>query len=397
MTNSRRNFIKKSALAATVMSIPAISYECSLIENETLRVGIIGTGDRGTGLASQIVNLEGIEVTAMCEIIPFRLENAKKYGNTRTKYYTDYRKLLEDKKVDAVIIATPFSMHAEMAIAALEADKHVYCEKTMTYGIDATKKLLNKAKSSKKIFQTGHQYHSSRLYHHVAELIRKDYLGDLTLIKSQWNRNGDWRRPVPDPKWEKMINWRMYREYSGGLTAELCSHQIDFSNWILGDHPIRVSGFGGIDYWKDGRETYDNVHILTEYANGVKASYTSLTTNRKDNYQIQILGKKGSIVINKDKAWAYKENTSDNKELGVVDGVSGATVDAWSVGRGAEINVSHKNPSVQALLDFRECVLKNEQPLSNAETGAQVSIVVQMALNAMDNKRVEHWKDAYNF
>jgi predicted dehydrogenase len=391
---TRRDFITKTSsavlFAGAVSPLTGLSFQ----KSGDLKVGIIGTGDRGTGLAHLIKNIEGMEVVGMCDIIPFRLEESKKFGTANTKYYKDYRELLDQKDLDALMLTSPFSMHSKMALDTLEAGKHIYCEKTMTYGIESTREVVKAARSSNQIFQTGHQYHSSRLYHHVAQLIREGHLGDITLIDCQWNRNGNWRRPVPDSKWEKMINWRMYREYSGGLTAELCSHQIDFANWILGGVPKRVSGFGGVDYWKDGRETYDNVHLLCEYENGVKATFTSLTTNSKDGYRISVHGKKGSIVITRDKAWFYSEEAKD-KSTTVVDGVSGAT-SGWSYERGKPINVEHKEPTLQALIDFRDSVLSGKQPESNVETGGKVSIIVQMALNAMDSGSVQHWKDEYN-
>ncbi len=396
MTLTRRHFIARSSTAAIYLGTVGSSLAVPVDKQPTLKVGIIGSGDRGKGLARLIQNTDGLEVGAMCDIIPFRLQNAKDYGDSSTKYFSDYRKLLDEKEIDAAIICTPFNMHADMAVEALDAGKHVYCEKTMAYGFDSTRKLVNAARNSKKIFQTGHQYHSSRLYHHVYDLVNQGHLGEISLIEGKWNRNGDWRRPVPDPQWERMINWRMYREYSGGLTAELCSHQIDFSNWIFGSHPVKVSGFGGVDYWKDGRETYDNVHLITEYANGAKATYTSLTTNSKDDYQIRILGKTGSIIITRDKAWSYIENNKD-VQAGVVDGVSGATMKDWSTSKGVPIDITHKDPSVQALIDFKDCIFKNKKPESNAESGAKVSITVQLALNAMDNSVVEYWKDDYNF
>ncbi len=396
MKETRRNFIIKSSLAtAGLTTINPISVISGSLE-EKVNIGIIGTGDRGQGLASLLRQMEGVEILGMSDVIPFRLEKSmKSYGSSRTKAYPDYRTLLDDKNIDSIIIATPFGMHAEMAIESLDAGKHVYCEKTLTYGFEDVRKLWVKANGSKNIFQTGHQYHSSRLYSHIVQMLEAGYIGEISLVQCQWNRNGDWRRPVPDPKWEKMINWRMYREYSGGLTAELCSHQIDFTNWIMGGPPSKVSGFGGIDYWKDGRETYDNVHILTEYENGVKASYTSLTTNAKDNYQIKVLGKKGSIVITPREAWIYSELIKNDSSKGIVDGVSGATISAWKEGKGAQIDVSHKDPSLQALIDFKESVLQNKKPLSSIETGAQAAIVVQMALNAMDYNKVQFWKDDY--
>ena len=87
----------------------------------------------------------------------------------------------------------------------------------------------------------------------------------------------------------------MYKEYSGGLLAELSSHQIDFVNWVLGTHPEQVMGFGGVDYWKDGRETYDNIHVIYKYPKGVKAKFSCLTTNASEGFKIKVMGDKGTI------------------------------------------------------------------------------------------------------
>ena len=100
------------------------------------------------------------------------------------------------------------------------------------------------------------------LYQVAMEMIRKGALGKVMFVRAQWHRNSNWRRPVPDPKFERLINWRMYKEYSGGLLAELASHQIDVANWAFGSEPISVYATGGIDYWKDGRETCDNVEAI---------------------------------------------------------------------------------------------------------------------------------------
>ncbi|TRX56300.1 Gfo/Idh/MocA family oxidoreductase [Fulvivirga sp. M361] len=397
MKTSRRAFLKASTAGCAGL-VMAQAAPAAISFMDSIGVGIVGMGDRGTGIATLIKGIEGMEFNAFCEIIPSRYESARQYGQKHTKAYKDYRRLIEDKSVEAIVIATPFSIHAEIAMAALEAGKHIYCEKTLAYGIAPIRQLVEKAKATKTVFQTGHQYHSSRLYRHVMDLIHRGYLGHISLIECQWNRNGNWRKPVTGSKWDKMINWRMYREYSGGLTAELCSHQIDFANWVTGSHPIKVAGFGGIDYWKDGREVYDNIHLITEYPNGMKATYTSLTTNAKDNYQIKVLGQKGSIVLGYDKAWVFKEHNDHPVEAkGVVDGVSGATLKAWETGKGAPIDVSHIDPTRQALIDFKDNIIQDSTPQSNATTGAKVAIVVNMALEAMDNNSVCHWKDEYNF
>lgn len=100
---------------------------------------------------------------------------------------------------------------------------------------------------------------------------------------------------MPDPKLERMINWRMHNEYSGGLTTELCSHKIYFINRVPKEAPEKISGFGGIDYWKDGRETFDNIQLQFQYPSDIDASFMCTTTNSFNGYQIKVLGSKGTI------------------------------------------------------------------------------------------------------
>ena len=392
----RRSFIKTATLATVGIASSSYLYGnrlSSIKTNVTINIGVIGTGVRGSGLMSIINSIDKVNVIAGCDILPFRLDKGLAKANSNPKGYSDYRKLLDNKDVDAVIVATPFNTHSKIAMDALDAGKHVFCEKTLAKGYGEISDLVNKANQSKNIFQTGHQYHSSRLYTHVIDLIHQGKVGNITAFECQWNRHGNWRRPVPDPKFEKAINWRMYREFSGGLTAELASHQIDFVNWVLNETPNQVMGVGGVDYWKDGRETYDNVHLVYSYPNGVKANFTYLTSNAKDGYQIKVIGDKGTIIIDMKNAWYYPEGKNKNKVLGEIDGVSGATVQ-WDKEKGYKINVEHLNPSKQALLDFKEAILNNKQPKSDIITGAKTAICVQMGLDAMYNNDIVKWNSS---
>lgn len=364
-------------------------------KNEIINIGVIGTGDRGGGLTRIMKDIPHLRVLGCCDIIPFRLEKTLSNAHKNAKGYTDYRKMLDNPDIDAIIVSTPFSMHYEMAMDALDAGKHVFCEKTMIRGIKESKQLVKSVKNQKKTFQVGHQYHNSRLYLEVVKQIRKGFIGEVTAFECQWNRNGNWRRHVPDPKWERMINWRMYREYSGGLAAELSSHQIDFCNWVTGSHIQKLTGFGGIDHWKDGRETFDNIHLITEYPNGVKASFKCMTNNAYNDYMIVVKGTKGTFVIKPFSATIYAESNKV-KELGLVDGVSGATLQTLKSGKGKKLDVNHMDPTKQALLDFGENIRNNKKPISNVESGALVSISVQMALDAMIGGKIEYWKPHYD-
>jgi predicted dehydrogenase len=393
----RREFVVKSSLASAAVATSATAMGQIIQKesaNETLNIGVIGTGDRGSGLIPFINQISNFNVVACCDVLPFRLEKGLKKVEGKAQGFKDYRKLLEHPDLDAVLVATPFNTHSKIALDALDAGKHVYCEKTLAKGFDGIQHLVNKAKTTDKIFQTGHQYHSSRLYTYVVDMIKKGEIGKIAAIECQWNRNGNWRRSVPDPELERLINWRMYREFSGGLVAELCSHQIDFANWVLDETPEKVMGIGGIDYWKDGRETYDNIHLLYSYPSGVKAKFTCLTSNAMNDYKIKVMGDQGTVIMDYAKAWYYPEGKK-NKEMGEVDGVAGATL-KWDEGKGYPIEVDHEDPSKQALMDFRESIANNTEPISNIVTGANAAVCVQMGLDAMHNEKIVHWKSDLN-
>ncbi len=201
-----------------------------------IKIGVVGCGDRGKGMMHVIQGLKDkFRITAICDVLDFRIDEARKITKEApVTAYKDYHKLMEDGNVDAVVVAVPLNMHYPVAEATLQAGKHLYLEKTMTFDIPQALKLVELSKNRpKQIIQIGHQYRYSPLYYKVKDIIANGVLGKVNQIDCRWDRNGTWRRPVPNPSLERQINWRMYKEYSGGLVAELLSHQIDFINWAL--------------------------------------------------------------------------------------------------------------------------------------------------------------------
>jgi predicted dehydrogenase len=389
MTN-RRDFIKVSALA-TLGTVGTVTGLHAFHKNkETLNVAVVGTGIRGMGIISILNDVPHIKVVAVCDVIPFRLDEAINVSGA--KGYDDHRAMLDHPGLEAVIIAVPFGLHDEVCLDTLKAGKHIYCEKTLIKGISETQQVLDAYKNTRNlVFQTGHQYNSSELYQRVEKIIQSGYLGEITGFVCQWNRNGDWRRPVSDPKWERMINWRMYKEYSGGLTAELCSHQIDFINRVLKEMPEKISGFGGIDHWKDGRETFDNIHLQFQYPSGVDASFVCTTTNSYNGYQIKVLGSKGTIDLGLSRAEIFLEK--GERETTIVDGVSGATAQAWQKGQGAPIEANNDDSTLQALEQFYRSIAESEKVYADIMSGAQTAKCVQMSLDALYEDKIARWSD----
>lgn len=397
---SRRKFVTSSALTlGGLMTIGSPLFSKAVAAGSVVQIGVIGTGKRGLGLINMIEQVPNLKVVACCDIIPDNLRAAMAKAGTKAKSYTDYEKLLADKSIDAVIIATPLYLHYPMAVSALAAKKHVYVEKSMAFTIDQTLDLVKKVRDSKLVFQVGFQYRNFGLYHKIKQVLQEGWIGDTYSFECQYNRNSDWKYPVKDPKMEKVINWRMYKNLCGGPLSELCAHQIDAVNYITNAHPLKVTGIGGIDYWKDGRETYDNVRTVYEYERGIKATYTSLLSNAYNGYMIRILGNKATIEIGRNKAYIYAESTKN--VLGTVDGVTGATITNATQGKKTEIvylepGVKDIEPTVNALSNFADCVINNKKPVSNVDTGRDSAIAICMGLNAMETEKMQYWKPEYS-
>lgn len=396
---TRRNFIRSGAImySSSALSLPGLS-SFAWGGNDVVRLGIIGCGKRGQGVARIIKDLPGLAIVGCCDTISERLDSMSQYTSVKNKRYKDYRSLLEDKNIDAVFIASPEYLHYQMAIDALDAGKHIYLEKTITYNIDQALDLERKVKQSAAVFQVGHQYRSFPLYQKIKEALDKKWLGDVLHFECQYHRNSDWRYPVTANSTERLTNWRMYKEYSGGLMTELSAHQLDIVNWMTGNPPKKVSGIGNINFWKDGRETYDSVQAVFEYPEGVKANVSSILSNGYSNYEIRVLGTKGTIQILRDKAFIHAEPVK--KQLGTVDGVTGATLLNVTQGKVLPVDFEYpsgikRDPTYYAFVDFVKSIRENKKPLSGIKEGKEVAIAAHMANIAMETETFQYWKDEY--
>jgi len=397
----RRDFIRTgSILAGSAFALPVKGLG-SIFGDRVYNVGIIGYGDRGSGLHGIFNQLaDQFQVTAICDVLDFRLENArKKWAGKNINFFSDYRQILEDKTVDIVVVATPLNGHFEQGKAAIDSGKHLYIEKTMTFTADQAVQLVALAKRHpKQVVQVGHQYRYSPLYFKVKEMINNGYLGKITQVDARWDRNHNWRRAVHSPELERMINWRMYNEYSGGLAAELLSHQMDFIHWAFDCVPTTVYGTGGIDHFRDGRETYDNIQVSIRYADeGMIGSFGATCSNKHEGYHFKIKGTKGMVSLLMDEGIFYPEEES-RAELEQVDGVSGATKLVWADDKsGVKIlDKKTRDGSIYALEDFYRCLQENSLPHSNVFNGGRTAIAVALANKSLQNQTIENWQTAYN-
>jgi predicted dehydrogenase len=394
----RRDFIERTGLLAGGLLLGS-SWRAAAPAGP-VRVGIIGCGDRGRGILSVLAQLkEQFTLTAICDILDFRLETTQKEPSASSaKIYKDYHQLLDDKNVQAVIIATSLDMHFQLAVDALKAGKHVYLEKTMTYSIPEALELVKQSASlPAQTLMVGHQYRYTPLYFKVKDMIAKGYLGDVTQIDCRWDRNWNWRRPVPQGYSDEQINWRMYKRHSGGLAAELLSHQMDFINWAFDTHPDEIMGTGGIDHYKDGRETFDNVQAILRYnKKGMIGNFGATCSNAKEGYIFKIKGTRGMVSLLPQEGIFYPEKET-RKELETVDGVTGASRFEWNQDGGTPImKEKMKDGTWYAMQEFYNCITEKKLPVSNVRTGATTAVCVHLANEAMYSHTIETWKPEYN-
>ncbi|WP_118195581.1 Gfo/Idh/MocA family protein [Albibacterium indicum] len=401
----RRKFLASSAvgLSGMLASTSSVFAQENFLSTskKAVRIGVIGTGKRGLGLINTIAeSVPQLQVVACCDLIPENLQAALQKAGKKAKGYTDYEKLLADRNVDAVIVSTPLYLHYPMAVAALERNKHVYVEKSMAFTIKQALDMVRRVRESNLVLQVGFQYRNFPLYHKVKEIIQKGTLGGYS-VECQYNRAADWRYPVKDPSQEKLINWRLYRDLCGGPLSELCAHQIDIVGYLVGSRPAKTVGIGGIDFFDDGRTTHDNVRTIYEYENKVKAAYTSVYANEGNPYQIRVIGQHATIEIGRSNAFIYTQSKNPKQTLGIVDGVTGATLTNDEPGKKVQIpylepGEKRVEPTLYALQDFYNCIADGGTPLSNVSTGRDSAIAICMGLDAMETGETQHWKPEYS-
>ncbi len=300
---SRRIFLQKTALITGGLFLGSHFPDLRALAQEqggsaqNVNLGLIGSGSRGQYLMDHINLIPGIEVVAVCDNYSPNLERGVQMTGGKAEAFIDYRKLLEKKDIDGVIIATPLHLHSVMSIDALKAGLNVFCEKAMAKTPHECLNMYKAQLETGKILLIGHQRMFNPRYLKAFEMINRGQLGDIKQIRAYWHRNNDWRRAVPEPGLERKINWRLYWDYSEGLMTELGSHQIQVANFIKKDFPRRVAGTGSINYWHDGREVFDNVNMVYEYPDGSTLIYDSMISNAHYGYEEQIMGPKGTMEL----------------------------------------------------------------------------------------------------
>jgi predicted dehydrogenase len=260
---------------------------------------MIGVGNRGSHLLRQAMQNPNARIVAVCDIKPDRLDKAASAAaKDNPKTYREWRQVLDNKDVGAVFIATPPHLHSEMAIAAIKAGKHIYCEKPVGVTPQQVRDLLRAAKGYNKIFTSGQQLRSHPQIAEAVKKIREGIIGEVIMIKAQRHAGDDLNHEGSSADWYFDVS------KSGGYLIEQSVHNLDVCNWVAGAHPTRCAGFGSNMVFKNdppGRTIFDCGSMVFEYPNGSEMTFTQNVFHPRGmplgGQYVHVFGSKGAVDL----------------------------------------------------------------------------------------------------
>jgi len=415
--STRRSFITTAGMAtAGVIGTGVASHAVKNVQepkvigaNDRLRIGVIGVGGMGMAHVRSLVGQtkrgdENMEITAVCDVYDLRTTDAQAYVekelNTKVKAHKDYRAILDDKDLDAVLIATPEHWHGKMAIDAIEAGKHTYLEKPMTREWNWAQKVYKSVKANPKIaFQVGVQFTTDEKWKRVNDIIKSGKLGHPVWSQSSYCRNskeGEWNYPIdnrakpgenldwdmwlgakydlaPRREWDpqRYFRWRKYWDYSSGINSDLFPHRLTPFMLALGaEWPLRVVASGAI-YVQSDREVPDTWNVLAEFPTTGQIFISGSTINetglpdmiRCNKGNIEFSG--GQIRVTPQRPYA-DEVEETNEKVG---------------GTGENITLHERN--------WQKCIRTGETPNCNVELATKAISVCHFAeMSYKQNKAV---------
>ncbi len=312
MDNRRREFLRRLSVltgsSIVLAHAPWIaklkgSPSAKISPIDKVRLGVIGVGNRGRKLLLHLKQMPEVDIAAVCDIYEPHYERAIELSDGKAKAFSDYRELLEMNDLDGVLIATPVYLHARMTNDALRSGKHVLCEKAMGMTVEECRSMVETHRETGNNLLIGHQRMFDIGYLEALKRMRQGDFGPMTHVKSHWYVNNSWRRDVPE-ELNEFLNWRIIEKYSLGLMTELACHITQVVNWFKDSVPEKVCGSGSIVYWKDGRDTYDNVNVVYRYPDGTNFTFNSNMSNWHYGLEQQLMGPQYSLELQQGRYFA---------------------------------------------------------------------------------------------
>ncbi|HPT28194.1 MAG TPA: Gfo/Idh/MocA family oxidoreductase [Bryobacteraceae bacterium] len=324
---------------ASGAGLTALSYSRILGANDRVRMGYIGLGNRGAQVHDAFLEFGDAETVAICDLRQDYLDFAAKKSRGTPKQYPDYRTLIEDKNIDAVVIATPDHWHALMMIDACNAGKDVYVEKPLSLTVFEGRRMVEAAERTRRVVQVGTQRRSSKMTADAVDYVRSGALGQVTVarcydIQNEWpNGIGNFpdEAPPTDEQWDRWLGpapkipynrnrayykFRWFYNYSGGQLTNFGVHLVDTLRRCLQlESPKKVTAIGGHWAIKDNREIPDTLEVLWEYDGPTLITFTQINGNAApgnlQGSEMELRGTKGTMYIHESRWEVVPERITD--------------------------------------------------------------------------------------
>lgn len=369
-----------------------------LADDEPRRVGVIGAGGRGRFLIDQFKEV-GARIASVCDIYQPNLRKGVEAASTGASSHEDYRRLLDDRSLHAVVIATPDHWHARMAIDAVEAGKDVYLEKPLAHTVEEGFALIDAVRRTRRILQVGTQRRSAEMFQQAQRVMRTPQLGDVRLVTSMWlnHQSGlttrslegplDWRQwlgsaPKRDVDSTRFFNWYYFWDYSGGLLVGQAAHIVDAIQWFMGSRqPLAVTCIGGRNNLP-GAEVPETANLTIEYPENYLATFTlgykTMRYNPFNDQIVQFHGSKARLDLGRESYAVYPESNAVEMKP------SFETRQPGSFGAATRAHIRN----------FLECTKTRQEPNAPVEAGQATNIVLCLAMDSMRTGKRYRWNAA---
>ena len=296
--------------------------------NDRIRIGVIGPGGRARGLMTLLKKLPGNEIVALCDVYEPRLLQAAEIAGPSAAKFTDYRRILDDRQIDAVVIGTPDHWHKTMTLDAVAAGKDVYVEKPVSHDIAEGAEMVKVIEASKRIVQTGTQQRSWEHWVLGKQIVDSGKLGQMTFVHTYWYQHAragnypqvsldklDWKAwlgPAPDQPFrpERFFQWRHFWNFGGGCLTDLMTHWIDVVHWYMDvEAPLSATAIGhnyAIKQW----EAPDTVTATLEFPKNFTTAYLGTYVSKVDDGGLEFRGDKGTLKIDRARLAFYRDDAA---------------------------------------------------------------------------------------
>lgn len=407
---NRREFMKRATVktAGASLAMSGLSARSVLGANDRIRLGVIGTGRQGRGDMGAFIR-HGVEVAAVCDVYQPNLDLGLKAagGNARTE--TDFRRVLDDKDIDVVLVATPDHWHALPMVEACKAGKDVYVEKPISVVVEEGKKMVEAARKYNRVVQVGTWQRSNVHFQKAVEVVQEGLIGKVSFART-WNYSNEYPQgignpadsdPPPGLDWnfwqgpapEHTFNWnrfgvgdrwstfRYFYDYANGWLGDWCIHLLDIVHWGMKvDGPSVISALGKKFYLEDNSDTPDTLEVTFEYPDFV-ATYENRLCNTNSmygkSYGIEFHGTEATLFVDRSGFAVYPEKKLFNKK---------------DVEMAPEMQMERIDDGLfNHVGNFLDCMKTRQRPASDIEIGHRTSSACLLANVSLRSKQRLVW------